>query len=441
MDSLIQIAEILFFLLVMYKLIYEKDKEDCFYWYLYGCILLYPLIKLPVLPWPPVLLPLICILRSYKDKELQSQWCKYPLRIVTFILFIYHIIHPFISSWMPLSSAFRFELYELSQTYLVVLGGYLIAPDCISKKKFQRNILIIAGVLIISGVLCWLLQKNFIADGASRVGESYFNSEWSDTTRGFRVTGTQFSPNVYGNALVLCILLINHYVKNKIKKILFILGLLLCIVFTATRTPLIILILGLCVYYLFQNKAKFVSAILFVGLAFVLFKDILLNNEYIGRYVEGIIDLFLTGGENTQGSSADLRELQWLTTLRYLEEAPIWGHGEGYTLQMTSESGRFFALKDSDLAGAEGYQYITLIDYGISYMLLVLLFFSILLTYFIYNIYKKRCKEMAMWGLCFTICLFVFLLSSRPNQIWQIYFPFIGLCLKCIVNQKVRCKL
>lgn len=66
-------------------------------------------------------------------------------------------------------------------------------------------------------------------------------------------------------------------------------------------------------------------------------------------------------------------------------------------------------------------------------MLLALFFFTILIRYFIRYIRNKEFAEMALWGLCLTVCLFVFLLSSRPNQIWQIYFPFIGLCLKTIV--------
>lgn len=433
MNTGIQLIEYLFFLLVIYKLIFEKDKEKCFYWYVCGNLLLYPLMKLPIIPQPPILLPLICIVRAYKDKELKQLWNVYPLRVLTLLMLLYHILHPFMASWMSLGSAIRFELYEFSQTYLVLLGGFLIAPAAFSRNRLQRCLLFLAVVLIVAGGMCWMMDSNFIAAAFSSTGDSFFGSDRVGTERGFRATGPAFSPNSYGNSLVLCILLVKHYIKKTTLRIPLILGLLLCIVFTASRAPVFILAIGLCIYYLFQKKSKLVLTVAVVYIGFILFGEALSNNEYIGKYVAGITDLVLTGGQNTDGSSSELRELQWLTTLNYLEEAPIWGHGQGYTMQLVNEDGRFFFLKDSSIAGAEGYQYITLIDYGISYMLLALLFFIMLISYFIRYIRNKEFAETALWGLCFTVCLLVFLLSSRPNQIWQIYFPFVGLCLKMIV--------
>lgn len=433
MNTAIQLIEYLLFLLVIYKLIFEKNKEKAFYWYVCGNILLFPLMKLPVIPQPPILLPLICIIRAYKDKELKGLWNIYPLRAFTLVMLVYHIVHPFMASWMPLGSAIRFELYEFSQTYLVLLGGFLIAPVAFSRNQLQRCLLFLAVVLIVVGGMCWMMNSNFIAAAFSSTGDSFFGSDRVGTERGFRATGPAFSPNSYGNSLVLCILLVNHYIKKTTLRIPLILGLLLCIVFTASRAPVFILAIGLCIYYLFQKKSKLVLTVAVVYIGFILFGEALSNNEYIGKYVAGITDLVLTGGQNTDGSSSELRELQWLTTLNYLEEAPIWGHGQGYTMQLVNEDGRFFFLKDSSIAGAEGYQYITLIDYGISYMLLALFFFIMLISYFIRYIRNKEFAETALWGLCFTVCLLVFLLSSRPNQIWQIYFPFVGLCLKMIV--------
>lgn len=436
MDIAIRLIEYLLFILVIYKLIFEKDKEKSFYWYAGGNILLYPLMKLPIIPAAPVLLPLICIIRAYKDDELKKLWQIYPLRILTLVMLAYHVVHPFIASWMPLLTAIRYELYELSQTYLVLLGGFLIAPPNLSRSHFQRCLMLLAGILIVTGVMCWMLSSNFIAAAFSETGDSYFGSDRVGTARGFRATGPAFSPNSYGNALVFCILLVNHYIEKNTLKIPLILCLLLCIVFTASRAPVFILAIGLCVYYFFQKKSKLILAVAVVFIGLIIFGDVLADNEYIGKYVSGVMDLVLTGGQNTDGSSSELRLMQWMTTLTYLQEAPIWGHGEGYTMQLVNEGGRFFSLKDASLAGAEGYQYITLIDYGLSYMILVLAFFFILIYYFCKSIRDKESDEAGMWGLCFTLCLLVFLISSRPNQIWQIYFPFVGLCMKSIVCQQ-----
>ena len=436
MGIAIQLIEYLFFILVIYKLIFEKDKEKCFFWYAGGNILLFPLMKLPIIPAVPVLLPLLCIIRAYKDGDLKMLWRIYPLRILTLVMLAYHVVHPFISSWMPLLTAMRYELYEFSQTYLVLLGGFLVAPPDLSYRRLQRCLIFLAVILIVTGVMSWVMSSNFIAAAFSGTGDSYFGSDRVGTERGFRATGPTFSPNSYGNTLVLCILLVNHYVKRIALKIPLILGLLLCIVFTASRAPVFILAVGLCVYYLFQKKTKLVLAIGVVSIGLLIFGDALSNNEYIGKYVSGVVDLVLTGGQNTVGSSSELRAMQWLSTLNYLNEAPIWGHGEGYTMQLVNENGQFFNLKDDSIAGAEGYQYITLIDYGVSYMILALIFFISVICYFVKNIKNKYYGDMPMWGLCFTLCLFVFLISSRPNQIWQVYFPFVGLCMKAIVCQR-----
>lgn len=438
MDTAIRLVEYLLFLLVIYKLIFEKDKEKCFYWYVCSNILLYPLVKLPVIPQPPILLPLICIIHAYRANELKGLWKIYPLRILTLVMLVYHIVHPFIVSWMPLVSAVRFELYEFSQTYLVLLGGFLVAPETFTHSRFQRCLIFISVILIVTGMMTWMLSNNFIAAAFSTTGDSFFGSDRVGTERGFRATGPAFSPNSYGNSLVLCILLVNHYVKKTTLKIPLILGMLLCIVFTASRAPVFILIVGLCIYYLFQKKTKLILTVVVVYMGFLILGESLSNNEYIGKYVAGITDLVLTGGQNTDGSSSELRELQWLTTLNYLEDSPVWGHGEGYTMQLVNENGRFFYLKDSDIAGAEGYQYITLIDYGLSYMILTLTFFIMLFCFFVKRIYNKDYAEMALWGMCLTMCLFVFLISSRPNQIWQVYFPLVGLCMKVIVCQQYK---
>lgn len=436
---LIKFIEFAFYILTCYKILKCKGQENAFYWFVYGCIVLYPMTYIiPSIPLPTVVLPVFCILRSLIDGKFSQEWKRYPFRIIMVLMVLYHIIHPFIVSWMPLFECMKMEFFGFFQTFTVLLGGYLLAPANYDRKKLERNIIYISIILIISGSLCWILSSNFIAAAFSASGDSYFGSDRVGTERGFRATGTQFSPNSYGNALVLCILLINHYCKKLALKYFTIGLLLLCIVFTASRTPLIILVIGICIYYLFQKKSKLLGAVVVIGISFYLFGEQLAKNEYIGKYIGGVTDLILTGGENTSGSSSDLRERQWFITLYYLEEAPFFGHGEGYTMQLVNENGIFYVLKDSDLAGAEGYQYIVLIDHGICYAILALIFFGSIFWFFTLNLKGKDTKESAKWGLCLTSCLFIFLLSSRPNQVWQIYCPFIALYLKNIISIRTK---
>lgn len=73
------------------------------------------------------------------------------------------------------------------------------------------------------------------------------------------------------------------------------------------------------------------------GCIYIFLRDI----PIVQSYVEGVLDILLTGGENTGGSSVELRNYQMATALMYFAEAPWVGHGIYYTMNLINEMDSF----------------------------------------------------------------------------------------------------
>ena len=92
---------------------------------------------------------------------------------------------------------------------------------------------------------------------------------------------------------------------------------------------------------------------------------------------------------------------------------------------------------DKDLAGAEGYIFYLLIDYGYIYIAIVILYFLYIIFFFIKHSVKFR--DICVLGLPVTIALLVHLVTSRPDNSWQVFMPVIGACMGMIVFAR-QCK-
>lgn len=116
---------------------------------------------------------------------------------------------------------------------------------------------------------------------------------------------------------------------------------------TGSRT--IILMTILAYVYLTQHlkNGKTIASLLIVGCVGVFF---------FGSYFEQVIGMF-THSDSVDGSSMELRELQYETTLFFWSFNPIWGNGINYVNLATE--------LDSNLYGAESLLFKLLIDRGV----------------------------------------------------------------------------
>lgn len=202
------------------------------------------------------------------------------------------------------------------------------------------------------------MAENFVTLAHSSSGEILWSSDRALSERGFRSTGTQFSPNIFGLINVTLILLLFHFEKNNYVKLIGAGLLLMNIFFCGTRAPFVVLLLSLIVYGFLINKKQMLKSLCLGLPLLVVFIYFLRDIPIVQSYVEGVLDILLTGGENTGGSSVELRNYQMATALMYFAEAPWVGHGIYYTMNLINENGLFYNRYNSLLAGAEGYPFI-----------------------------------------------------------------------------------
>ena len=428
---MIFIVELFFELLLIYKVWNEEDRTNLFIWFMTACIMLFPQFKIGVgIPDCSWMFPIVGLARfAFKDKNLIETWKAFPLKYIYAVLLIFHFVQPIFVSFQPLGLTYFYVIQYTMKTYLYVFLGFCIAPNYNELKEKKQWILACIITLFVIAVISRLTSNNFISSSLN--SNSIWTAVREGSERGFRVTGPVASPNAFGFINVLMVLFIYEIEEKIYVKFLLILAVLCNLVFCATRAPLMGFFAVSGIYLLSVSKVKLVRIIVLSSMSFILIFNIIGSNKAFNNYVNNFTDLILTGGENTKGSSADLRLGQLEVSLDYAEDNPIWGNGNMYASYLMSN--RNNAAYDNELYGAEGYLFFILIDYGYIYLGIVLVYFC----YLLYLFYKYRLRNTrgGMLGIASTTGLLTFLLTSRPDNSWQVFMPVIGACLYMLINE------
>lgn len=421
---------------LVYKVWTESDRTRLFLWFMSAMLLLYPGLKLmPGIPAVNWMFPVVCLARVIvKEKKLKTCWKNFPLKYIYGIMLLFHFLQPLFSRWQGFGSTYFYVIQYVMTTYLYVFLGYCMAPDY--KKLMEQKKWIYTWLIIIFGiaVICKVLTYNVISSNLSDT--SIWSSERAFTDRGFRVTSTQGSPNIFGYVnVLLAVFILNFKEKTRTKCIMFVL-ILIDLVLCGTRAPMVGLAAALCAYALFVNKAKLIRACLFGITAIIIACNFMTSDSPAMKYVNGVVDIFATGGENTGGSSVDLRERQLAVATSFAVDNPIWGCGNGFCTAMQNEASRQNVFYENDLAGAESVIFYLLIDYGFVYTGLIIIYYLVLIIFYIKN--SKRNKDILMLVIPAVIAFMTHLLTSRPDNSWQIFMPLIGAGIYMINERKIR---
>ena len=413
-----------------YKVFTESDRTKLFMWFMTAMIMLVPTFKLmPGIPAVNWIFPVICLARVIKDGNLMSNWSNFPLKYIYAIILIFHFVQPVFVQWQELGSTYFYVIQYVMITYFYLFLGFCMAPDYKKLMKYRNWAYVLLIALFVIAVISKLMTFNIITSSLSE--GRIWSSDRAGTERGFRVTATQASPNIFGFICVFFAILIVNYKDSLVKKAISMVIILINILLCATRAPMFGLIAALCVYALFIKTSKVFKSLALVLCSMVIFVNMVGVNDTINQYINGITDIIMTGGENTSGSSIDLRSRQLAVATAYAADNPIWGKGQGFCSAIQEKNTRLHSLyyKD-DLAGAESLLFYTLIDYGFIYTGLVLIYFIVLF----YNYFKnyRRNKHIVMIAVPMAVALLVHLITSRPDNSWQIFMPIMGACLYMI---------
>ena len=426
MSNLIYILEVCLHIYISVILLSNKDKQTKFLWMFAGFAFLHPFFHIKIVPNHSFFYCFLVLFDAWRKKSLKQIWSSYPLKVITFCTIFY--------TWQGFGQSLFAEIMEFLRTYAIIFVGFALCPENWNWEKAIHFLERMAVILILIAFSIQILHDNYISTSFVK-GDVMFGFD-PDAERTFRNTGTHYSPNIFGILNVVLFLLINHFEKRSLVKRILLPLLLLVIIFTATRTPFVILIISLAVYYALFSKTKMMKILLYGIPIFFIVMNNLPETSMIGKAVNSVIDVFLTGGQNTSGSSVELRESQWEVAVAIGSTAPLFGHGVGFTENLINETGVIKMAYRGGLFGAEGYQFFLAIDYGLIYSLMVVFFFLSMLFFFIKGYFIKNRSEYAILGFVLTVFEIFFLFSSRPQGSWHITMLFAGLFMKMLCDTR-----
>lgn len=408
---------------IAYKVYTEKKQVNAFLWYIAAMFLLFPqIIPFKECPYPGVVFAIVATIRLYVKQTFKEVWEAFPFKWFLLIILLFHILQSFTIPFQSWISTIRFELFYFLSTNYLLFVGFALAPSYREFVENREKVYAVIILLFLSGLISYIQNNNFIAVEVSR--SFIWTSDRAMQSRGFRVTGTQASPALFGFICSILIVIINHIEKNLLRCYLMICSMLFCLFVCGTRTPMMCFVLMISLYYFFQSKKKLLQTLLLLIPILIALMPVLSSMSSIQNLLAGVTDLFMTGGENTDGSNMEMRTEQFEASWAYLIEKPIWGHGNNYMHNLLLETGKFHETKDVLLRGAEGYQFWLFVDYGAIYTVLILVFYISIVIY----LFKFRDYSSSIFVLC--LCIFsgfvFYQLSTRPDNTWQMALPLVG---------------
>lgn len=287
---------------------------------------------------------------------------------------------------------------------------------------FKAYIIIYISVAVY-GIVAYILGFNpfvELLESTLKTGRVLVHT-YAETLRGARAQGTVYHPinfgalMVFGLALLFCL---NHVKKIKI---LYLWSIIICffiaIFMSNSRTPLAF---GLCFIviqslYLNANKKFLVYTASIISLLVLAS-----TSNYIAVKIESLLVIFFPDmGENMNGSTLNMRTLQFYVSLKYFLQSPLFGNGLEFSRYLissqvetelyNSESLFFVLMINFGLVGILGYSHFFYAIYNLKKQIVGLnrahssLFFSLILGYLVFVIAT---------GLLETLYTFIFVYFS-----------------------------
>lgn len=257
------------------------------------------------------------------------------------------------------------------------------------------------------------------------IGERFIQSDR------FRVMSMFENPFDYGYICIMVLMLHIYGLTKKFEKKRTFIIVLICSVFgiiaCGCRTNIFCTLIGVSVYLLLAFKPK-------KSLRVLLFSLFLVPIAY--QTIPSVQDLmdntFTMFDKNSQyeGSSVDMRMLQYGTVLFYIQDKPLFGCGYRYfNIDLGWGEGRKY-LKDSRLEGLEGVIMSYLLERGIVGLTLYLIFWISLIIY----MFRKRRLSKPLTALGLSLLAVYLSFANMTGELLSVYptLLLLGFCVKNI---------
>mgnify|MGYP000211105584 CR=1 FL=1 len=424
-----RIPLILICCIIAFFIIKEKQKKRA-EWLLIG--LLFTLLDITILPSPPISSHKLYLIAFYislfKHNEFKTEFRNYPFKTITIILCILSFCISFADTRLNFTSQI-----QRGFTNILELSSLFIGYSCIKEIKdftsIYKKLYNYLVIICIFGIFTWIIKGNPYYDFITSIFSSEGIGIWSEVQdRGYRVCSTFSNPIVYGFILSLYTLIFWELKEIKLQKISLIIGLLfiLNILFSNSRTNLVSFVIAICIYFILKfglSKKLFIYGITIISLIALSYNFI----EPIKNIFDSVIDIFLTGGKNTSGSTVELKEQQQKFAYLFFLQSPWWGNGYNYFNEVI-QMGKI-NFYNGELAGLEGYGYRLLVEQGI-FMIIANIIYILQITKYLLKRINVPLSKVSL--AIFIAFVFFIMVAGTYGGVMYYTFIILGMNIKFI---------
>ena len=438
-------------------MIFRSPNEKKLYW-VFISLLLFPrtivFSKTPFICFPVFILSVLYLDFLIHFKKTYKSFKQFPLRVPLLIFFFCLFLVSFFDTKLDFYLVLYKPFYFLLENFWPAFFAYC----CIKTLKgVERTLDVVLSLLFICsvfGICNKIMDVNVYTAYISKIFDTIDFGNYYTTVKDtrFRISSFTWNPMYYGIVVALGILISIFYLtafKLKRPKMIFCVVTLILLVINLflvnSRAPVISLLAGLGVYYLFGlelNNRLIVMAILCAG--FVVF-----TITFPGKFqlLTSSFRSLSSGETDVKGSSLSMRVMQLKNSLRVFSTSPISGKGFDYIEKELGYTGQFGQNNHvaRHFGGFESYAFKLLIEQGLMGIIANLVFFSALFAY-LFNM-KERLNPIGKKYVFFTIsllvCFLLFIFSSGDLYSFSFFMLLLGinigainLCLKDVEEEK-----
>lgn len=302
----------------------------------------------------------------------------------------------------------RLIISELITKYFIIAYAFLSIKNLDEFQKISKGLYYALIILTIFGIL------NLITHSSILLNSLGFENSNVDNDR-FRVQALFANPFDYGYTCII-LLYIATLLYNKgfmtIKK--YYISLACCIfgiVACGSRSVILTAIISYLIYIILAKSFSKKLYIIFIAtiLSITSYNLIPSVNDKVNQTLSIFTD---SSGNKVEGSNLDMRETQYLTTVFYIKDNPLFGRGKDffYIDLGWEDIDKDRDLVITDLAGLEGVVMSLLLERGIIGVIFYFIFYITLFFKFIR--YKKYDKETSCIGISIIIAYMFFANSN-----------------------------
>ena len=426
-------------LLLVYCIIKNNDHSKKWLIVIIGSIFIHNSIRVAGLSVHRILLYTLLFSEFYHFQRFRKEFKAFPLKRYIVLLIIGSIIIAFFDDRLNIVSKLYEPIRELTGSYFNVVLGYMCFRKVSDFKKIQTPLLLTLLIISIFGVFTWFIKNNVynqivisnVIEDSNLVQKNLY--KYGAEASRFRVTSTFDSSFNYGFVSSLLAIFSFSLIITKLKSnkyltyISFIFG-TFGVILSNSRTVLMALFISLLVFILvsmkFSKKVLIIISIAFLSLTTYY------TIPAVNRSINNTIDLFSGTSNNIEGSSIEMRAIQFVGATNYFLQSPILGNGFKYIYNDLGWGEGDKRKLDKDMYGFESIIYQLMIEQGIIGLLTHFLLFISLTLFF--RRHLKSEKVLASLGISITLLFIIFAIGTGPLNAWPITMLFVGAIIKTI---------